>query len=51
MFNYIVINSDDVIVGISTLSSEVSEPFMILVDHVDMLMIFKKYNKETGELE
>lgn len=51
MFNYIILSDDFLVIGISTLSEMVSDDKMVLVDSVDMTMLLKRYNIETGEFE
>ena len=51
MFNYIILSDDFLVIGVVTLSEMVSDDKMVLVDSVDMTMLLKRYNRETGEFE
>ena len=51
MFNYLTLSDDFLVIGISTLSGIVHDVRMVLVDSVDMTMLGKTYNIETGEFE
>ena len=51
MHDYITVDENMVVVGVSTLAGMVEAENMFLVDSADMSMIGKKYNRETGEFE
>lgn len=51
MFNYITIDDEGAIVGISTLNSEVRDKNMFLVPYVETSMLLKHYDTETGVIE
>ena len=51
MFNYLTLSDDFLVIGISTLTEMVSDDKKVLVDSVDMTMLGKTYNIETGEFE
>ena len=51
MFNYIILSDDFLVIGVSTLNEMVSDDRMVLVESVDMTMLGKTYNIETGEFE
>ena len=51
MYNYVTVDENMVVVGVSTLAGMVEAENMFLVDSADMSMIGKTYNRETGEFE
>lgn len=51
MHDYIIVDENMVVVGVSTLAGMVEADNMFLVDSADMSMLGKTYNRETGEFE
>ena len=51
MYDYITVDENMVVIGVSTLAGMVEADDMFLVDSADMSMLGKKYNRETGEFE
>lgn len=51
MFNYAQLDSNDIVVGVSSLSGEVTRDNMIPIQFADEELIGKKYNRETGDFE
>lgn len=51
MYNYVTLDEYGVVVGVSTLSSAVTAPNMLLVPNATMALLGKVYNKATGEFE
>ena len=48
MFNYAQINDDSVVIGVSSLSGEVSHPNMVAISSYDLSLIGKIYNSVDG---
>lgn len=51
MFNYAQLDSNDIVVCVSSLSGQVISDHMILIKFAVEELIGKKYNRETGEFE
>lgn len=51
MFNYAQLDKEDVVIGVSSLSGEVSSDHMVKIDYYDESLLGKRYNRETGEFE
>jgi len=49
MFYYAQLDENNICIGVSQLSGEVSETNMILLERYDMSLIGKKYNNGTWE--
>lgn len=51
MYSYAQLNDNEIVVGVSLLSGEVSFEHMIPLPTYDLTVLGKKYNRDIGEFE